>query len=61
MMTGLHEWDSIPSTIIVDKVCPECRSKMEITQVFEWYGDFIDDGPYHWEWRCKCGHAEPVK
>lgn len=37
--------------------CPKCGNEMEKTQVFNSYKDFIDDdGPYHWEWRCKCGH-----
>ena len=61
MMTGLYEWDGPPSMSPPPPKCPECRSKMEMTQVYESLGDFYMDGLYHWEWRCKCGHEEKVE
>jgi len=34
---------------------------MEKTQVYDSLSDFYGDGPYHWEWVCKCGYKEVKK
>jgi len=41
--------------------CPKCGDKLEKTQVYDSLADFYDDGPYHWEWVCKCGYKEVEK